>query len=271
MTDFEKKENYNVYDLERIIDLLRSENGCPWDKEQTHESIRRNMLEEAYEVCEAIDDDDSAHLCEELGDVMMQVVFHASIEKDKGAFTLDDVADMVCKKLIDRHPHVFGDVIAKTSEEVLDNWDIIKMRERSQTSVSDTMDSVAKSLPALWRADKIISKAEKAGFKLSDPTQAADKLVEEANRLKKAVYEGSDAYNELGDTLFAAAEVSRYLNVDPEYALGHASDEFIKAFRYAEDEAEKSGTSLRELDREGILSSYKNKQQTETLTTEDLK
>ena len=227
MVDFTEKDYYRLYDLENIIKLLRSEGGCPWDREQTHESIRRNLLEEAYEVCEAIDDKDPEHMKEELGDVLMQVVFHSDIERENGNFCLDDVADGVCKKLITRHPHVFGDVVAETSEKVLDNWDAIKMRERSQSKTSDTMKTVARSLPALWRADKVISKAEKGGVKLDSKAAAA--ILEKA-----AAVSGDVSGDTIGDILFAAVLLARSCGIDPEYALTDRIDKFIGDFEKAE-------------------------------------
>lgn len=152
MINFTRKPHYNYADLLEIIRLLRSENGCPWDKAQTHKSIRRGLLEEAYEAAEAIDNDDPVLLKEELGDVLMQVVFHADIESDAGRFTMDDVCDGVVKKLLFRHPHVFGDVHEDSPESVLVSWEQLKRREKGQKTVSDSMDSVARSLPSLWRA-----------------------------------------------------------------------------------------------------------------------
>ena len=184
MVDFEYKEHYDVNDYRRIIHLLRSEGGCPWDREQTHESIRRNLLEEACEVCEAIDEKDPEHLREELGDLLMQVLFHADMEADAGRFDLDDVADTACKKLILRHPHVFGDVQVSSSAEVLENWDDIKRREKNQSSASDAMDGVARTLPALWRAEKIRSKALKAGLDRQDADGAVELLREEIDELE---------------------------------------------------------------------------------------
>lgn len=244
--EFEEKEYYRLYDLEKIIAYLRSDKGCPWDREQTHESIRRNFLEESYEVCEAIDEKDPKHLCEELGDVLMQVVFHAGIEQDMGHFCLDDVADMVCKKLVQRHPHVFGNVKADTSEKVLDNWDAIKMKERSQSSVSDTMDSVAKSLPALWRADKIISKAAKAGFELDKQT-AAENVKSAAASLSASVESGKDTDKAIGKLLFAAAALAHATGDDPEYALTWANDSFIENFRRAEKITSDEGLSVADI------------------------
>ena len=164
MINFAYKDHYTVEDLIQIIHLLRSDHGCPWDREQTHESIRRNFLEEAYEAVEAIDERDPEHLKEELGDVLTQVIFHAAIEEEDGRFCLDDVADGTCKKLIGRHPHVFGTKEVTGSDDVLRNWDEIKRQEKGQKTHTSAMDSVARSLPALWRAEKIQNKAKKVGF-----------------------------------------------------------------------------------------------------------
>ena len=150
MIDFEKKSSYGVEDLREIVRILRAPGGCPWDREQDHHSIRRNLLEEAYEAAEAIDEGNPEHLQEELGDVLLQVVFHARMEEEQGGFDLDDVADGICKKLIYRHPHVFGDVTVSGSGEVLQNWEELKKREKHQTTAADSVDSVARSLPGLW-------------------------------------------------------------------------------------------------------------------------
>ncbi|NLV87183.1 MAG: nucleoside triphosphate pyrophosphohydrolase, partial [Clostridiales bacterium] len=176
MVDFEYKSVYDMGDFRKIIEILRSPEGCPWDMEQTHESIRRNLLEEAYEVCEAIDEKNPEHLKEELGDLMMQVIFHSHIEEEKGSFDLDDVADAAVKKLIFRHPHVFGDKNVSGSKQVLQNWDELKKREKAQTTATKTMVDVAESLPSLWRAEKIQIKAQKVGFDWPDIKGAMDKL-----------------------------------------------------------------------------------------------
>jgi tetrapyrrole methylase family protein/MazG family protein len=244
MVDFEYKKYYTVYDLERIIAVLRSENGCPWDREQTHESIRRNFLEEAYEALEVIDEKNPEHLQEELGVVLTQIVFHSRLEEEQGSFKLDDVADAVCKKLIYRHPHVFGNVEVENSDEVMVNWDKLKRREKSQPTTASAMDSVASSLPALWRAEKIQSKAAKVGFDWEDVSGALDKLYEEAGELKAAIAEGVGIEEELGDLLFSAVNVARFVNVDPEDALNASSDKFIRRFRYIEQEASKQGREL---------------------------
>ena len=178
MIDFVRKETYGLNDLKNIVALLRGPGGCPWDAEQTHEGIRRDLLEECYEVVEAINQKNSEHLQEELGDVLLQVVFHADIEREAGRFDLDAVADGVSKKLIFRHPHVFGDVQVANSDEVLVNWDELKREEKSQQTYTDTLTAVAKSLPALWRAEKVQKKAKKAGFDWSDASGAVDLVLD---------------------------------------------------------------------------------------------
>ena len=247
MVNFDNKENYNVYDLKLIISKLRGPGGCPWDTEQTHQSIRRNFLEEAYEAVEAIDEQDSAHLCEELGDVLMQVVFHSDIESDAGRFDLDDVADMSVKKLIARHPHVFGDTMVSGSDEVLDNWDVIKRAEKKHETVADTLSAVAKSLPGLWRAEKLQKKAAKAGFDWPDISGAMDKLYEEIDEIKQAAKTGGDTEEELGDLLFSAVNVARFLNVDPEAALSRSCDKFTNRFRLLEQTALGQGRAIEEM------------------------
>ena len=161
MVDFQYMERYDIQDLRRIMALLRAPGGCPWDREQTHESIRRNMLEEAYEVVEAIDEQDPEHLKEELGDVLLQVVFHAQMAREEGLFTFDDVVDGVAKKMVFRHPHVFGQAHADDCAQALDTWDAQKQVEKDQRTASDTLKAVARSLPALIRAEKVQSKAAK--------------------------------------------------------------------------------------------------------------
>jgi len=248
MVNFENKDRYGVYDLKKIIAILRAPGGCPWDAEQTHESIRRNLLEEAYEAAEAIDDNDPEHLKEELGDVLMQVIFHADIEEKAGRFDLDDVADATVRKLIYRHPHVFGDAVVSGAGEVLDNWEKIKRREKAQRSTADALDAVAKSLPALWRAEKLQKKAAKeAGFDWPDITGAMDKLREELAELTEAVEGRGDAFEELGDVLFSVVNVARFLRVDPEQALAAACDKFAARFRRLEETAESHGVRLSEL------------------------
>ena len=237
MVDFQYKDSYNVKDLEEIVRILRAPGGCPWDAEQTHQSIRRNFLEEAYEAVEAIDEENPDHLKEELGDVLLQVVFHARMEQEAGRFDLDGVADGVCKKLIYRHPHVFGDVAVSGTGEVLTNWEELKRKEKGQATNTDALEAVARSLPALWRAEKVQKKAKKAGFDWPEVSGALDKLSEELEELRQAAAQGTNVAEELGDLLFSAVNVSRFLGVDCEDALNQATDKFIGRFRKAEEQA----------------------------------
>lgn len=246
MADFKIKDKYNVFDLVEIMKLLRSENGCPWDRAQTHESIRKNFIEETYEVAEAIDKADTELLREELGDVLLQVVFHSEMEAEKQNFTFDDVADEVCKKLIIRHPHVFGNVVADTSDEVLKNWDQIKKETKGQETFTQTLESVPKVLPALMRAQKVSQRAARAGFDYSDEKAAFGDLQSEAKELSEA-FDKNDRENiieELGDLMFSCANLSRKLKVDAEETLTAATEKFIKRFKKAEKLAEKDGKAL---------------------------
>ena len=247
MINFVRKPQYGYEDLLEIIRLLRSEDGCPWDKAQTHQSIRRGMLEEAYEAAEAIDNDDPVLLKEELGDVLMQVVFHADIESDAGRFTIDDVCDGVVKKLLFRHPHVFGSACEDSPESVLVSWDKLKRQEKGQKTVADSMDSVARSLPGLWRAEKLQSKAASAGFEWPDVQGALDKLEEEVAELRRAVEEGGDVPEELGDVMFAAVKVGRFCACDPEDAVNGTCEKFIRRFRAVENGAAAQGREVSQL------------------------
>ena len=217
MIDFYSKPRYDFEDLCQLVRVLRAPDGCPWDSVQTHESIRRNFLEEVYEACEAIDQKDPVHLREELGDVLLHVVFHAGIEADAGNFTIDDVCDTVVKKMISRHPALFG------GEQGLD-WDEIKRREKGQTSPAEELDSVARSLPALWRAEKLQKKAEKAQIPVEFPEVSAA-----ANELEKL----PDKTQAVGKLLFAAVQAARQSGVDPEMALHGYCETFIRQVNYA--------------------------------------
>ena len=247
MISFPEKPVYDMDDLVRVLRILRAPGGCPWDREQTHQSNRRNFLEEAYEAAEAFDRDDPALMCEELGDMLMQVLFNIHIEEDAGRFTTEDVTDHVVRKLLFRHPHVFGGTKADSSEEVLVNWERLKRQEKGQSTTADAMDAVARSLPGLWRADKLQSKAAKAGFAFPDVSGALDKLEEEVRELREAVETGGDVEEELGDVLFAAVEAGRFRGVDPETALARTNEKFIRRFRAVERMAGEQGKALREL------------------------
>ena len=253
MVNWANKPTYNCQDLREIVKILRHPGGCSWDMEQTHQSIRRNFLEEAYEVAEAIDEGSTDHLKEELGDVLLQVVFHSSIEEDAGRFNLDDVADGVCKKLIYRHPHVFGDVTVHSTGEILANWEELKKKEKGQATQADAVDAVARSLPALWRAEKMKKKAAKAGFDWQDVSGALDKLSEELDELKAAALNGEgDPVEELGDLLLAAVSVARFLNADPEDTLHAVCDKFSARFRKTEELVTERGLKMDKLSEEEL-------------------
>ncbi len=231
-------KDYHIDDLIQIMELLRAPGGCPWDRAQTHQSIRANMLEEAYEAADAIDSMDMDNLKEELGDVLLQVVFHARMAQEAGAFTFDDVVDGICKKLVYRHPHVFGTASAGDPEGALSAWDAQKRAEKGQRTTADAMDSVARALPALTRAAKLQGKAAKAGFDWRDISPAMDKLSEELEEFQAAVREDSNVEEELGDLLFAAVKAGRFAGVDGETALQKACEKFIRRFRAVERLAE---------------------------------
>lgn len=253
--DFKEKDSYNIYDLVEIIKILRAPGGCPWDIEQDHHSIRNNFIEETYEVIEAIDTDNTELLKEELGDVMLQVVFHTEIENEKSQFNIDDVADGVCKKMIVRHPHVFSDVTANTTDQVLKNWDAIKMKTKSQKTQSEVLNGISRSLPSLMRSQKIQQKAAKVGFDWENVDGAMLKLKEEIQELDEAISKGNSQHmeEELGDVLFSAVNVARFIKTDSEKALYNACEKFISRFSKMEKLASELNikldeTSLEELD-----------------------
>ena len=266
--DFLCKESYDLRDFVALVSYLRSPNGCPWDQVQTHESIRRNFLEETYEACEAIDAGDLVHMREELGDVLMQVLFHTDIEREAGHFDIDDVADAACKKLVYRHPHVF-----RRDEPDAPDWDTMKQRERAQTTTAEAMDSVARSLPALWRCDKIQSKAAKTGFEWPDVHAALDKVDEETRELRAAVASGDTEAigDELGDLLFAAVKVARFAGVDPEQAAHAACEKFIRRFSAMETAAANDGTALEQCTLAQMLSLWQQAKQTVSAEQESRK
>ena len=247
MVDFEQKDKYSVADLLRIMEILRAPDGCMWDRAQDHHSIRQNFIEETYEVCEAIDDEDTEHLKEELGDVLLQVVFHAQMEKEKGVFDMDDVADGICKKLIFRHPHIFGNVEVASSEEVLRNWDDLKRKEKHQETDTQALESVAKSLPSLIRAEKLQKKAAKVGFDWDTPQDALPKVHEEADEVLTELQNARDPGEELGDLLFSCVNVARLSGIDPEQALKNATEKFIKRFSAMENLIKLDEKSLKDL------------------------
>lgn len=254
--EFSFQDRYTVEDLLSIMALLRSPDGCPWDREQNHRSIRLNMIEEAYEAADAIDLDDTAALCEELGDVLLQVVFHSRMAQEAGEFTFDDVCDGICRKLIERHPHVFGEVQVDGADEVLRNWEAIKQKTKQQDTATQTLQAVPRAFPALMRAQKVQKRAAKVGFDWDQMEGAFSKLEEECAEFQQAAKKGDAAHTaeEMGDLLFAAVNVSRFAKVDAEDALHGATEKFIRRFAGVERLACEQGldmktASLDELDR----------------------
>ena len=246
MIDFKQKENYDIYDLIKIMELLRSENGCPWDREQNHQSIRSNVIEEAYEVADAIDSGSKEMLVEELGDLLLQVVFHARMDEEAGGFNFDDVCDGICKKLVYRHPHVFGDVDADTSDQVLKNWDALKKKEKKQESFTDTLNSVPKAFPALMRSQKVQKRAARAGFDFDNKSDVYDKVAEEMVELSDAdtLNDGKKIFEEYGDLLFSVVNLARFLNIDAEEALAASTDKFVSRFEKVEQLAIERGIDM---------------------------
>jgi tetrapyrrole methylase family protein/MazG family protein len=230
--DFEIKDNYDINDLISIVTALRAPDGCPWDAEQTHESIKKNFIEETYEVVEAINKQDEQMLREELGDVLLQIALHSEMEREKGNFDFNDVANDIVKKLVVRHPHVFGDVVAENTQQALNSWDAIKLKTKGHKTQGESMMSVPREFPALMRAQKIQQKASKVGFDWENVDGAFEKLYEEINELKTAMSHNdkSEIEEEFGDLLFACVNISRFLKLDSEEALTGATDKFLGRF-----------------------------------------
>ena len=233
--DINNKKDF--YDLVNTIEVLRSENGCAWDREQTHESIKNCLLEEAYEVIEAIENDNIDGLIEELGDVLLQVVFHSVIGNEDGYFNISDVIEAIVSKMIYRHPHVFKEKNDKTANEVLQNWDEIKREEKNYETIIEEIEAIAKTLPALTRAHKVQKKVSKVGFDFEDINEAVNKVKEEINEVLD-VYKTNNKekiMNEIGDLLFSCVNLSRLLNIDEEEALNKSIKKFVKRFRFIEE------------------------------------
>ncbi len=237
----------NFSKLREIIAVLRGPNGCPWDKEQTHESLKKYLIEETFEVIESIDSGDIDHLIEELGDVLLQVLLHAQIGEDEGYFAIEDVIEVLSEKMIRRHPHVFGDKKAEDSKEVLRNWQEIKKQEKGDTE-SFLLEGISKSMPNLMRAYEIQKKAAKVGFDWQEITPALEKVKEELEEFENEVQQESlvDAKTEFGDILFAFVNVARFLDIHPEEALFETNEKFIRRFQFIEESVKKSGKSIEE-------------------------
>ncbi len=242
--------------LRRVIATLRGPNGCPWDRKQTHASLKRYLLEEAYELLEAIDEGDDDHMVEELGDVLLQVMLHAQIGADRGLFSIDDVIRTLTAKMIRRHPHVFGDVTAETAEQVVANWEKIKEKEKGGGLSESILADIPKNLPGTMRAYELQKRAAKVGFDWDDAAPIWQKVEEEMAEFRAETSGGrrDRLVGEFGDLLFALINLARYYGIQPEEALQMANDKFARRFAYIEEQVRKSGRSitsfsLAELDR----------------------
>jgi tetrapyrrole methylase family protein / MazG family protein len=272
-------------DIQKLVDLverLRGENGCPWDREQTHETLKPMLIEEAYEVLEALDSADPADLREELGDLLFQVVFHAQIARERGEFQLADIIDRLHEKMIRRHPHVFGKADLKTAEDVLQNWEDIKAAEKGTESsarpesAKSLLDGIPPKLPALHQAHQMTAKASRVGFDWSSLEEIIAKLHEEAGELAEA-HRGADngrIMDEVGDLLFVAVNVARFLGVDPESALRRSNAKFNRRFRYVETTIKGQGRELRRVplaEMDALWNEAKRLEENETQRHEDSK
>ena len=245
--DMMQAERYDFMHLCEIIERLRQPDGCPWDREQTHGSIKADMVEEVYEVLDAIDADDPFRLADELGDLLMNIVMHAQIGYEYGEFDMRDVLWAVCNKMITRHPHVFGDVHVETSDEVLANWETIKKGEKKLNTQTEVMRDVPASFPALMRAAKVQKKAGNVGFDWDDAMEALKKVREETEEVLAVWDDHEKLMDELGDLLFAVVNVCRMKKCPPELALNHTTEKFIRRFSYVEEKANEMGKKLTEM------------------------
>lgn len=243
------KEKYSFSDLIDIMAHLRSAGGCPWDREQNHDSLKRYLIEETYEVLEAIDSKNTGGMAEELGDLLLQIVFHAQIGREEGTFDINDVIDGICRKMVLRHAHVFGDDRADTADEVVDKWEAIKKREKGQRTQTSVLKGVPSNLPSLMRSYKVQQKASQVGFDWDNVEDVITKVDEEIQELKD-VYKSKNVEritDEMGDVFFALVNLSRFLDVQPELALTGTVNKFIKRFEYIERESAKAGRKLEDM------------------------
>ncbi|MCB2361865.1 nucleoside triphosphate pyrophosphohydrolase [Clostridium estertheticum] len=239
----------DFYDLIKVVDTLRDENGCAWDREQTHESLKKCLIEECYEVLEAIDEKDEDNIIEELGDVLLQVIFHAKIGKEEGYFNINDVIRGITNKMINRHPHIFKSLESKTTKQVLESWEIIKSKEKQFNSYTEALKHVPKNLPGLMKAVKVQQKASKVGFDFECLEDAMEKVLEELGEVRD-VYKGENRakiLEEVGDLVFSTVNIARLLDIDPEVAVNYTIDKFINRFGYIEEDARDKGLELNQM------------------------
>lgn len=252
------KEKYTFADLRTVVEILRSPEGCPWDREQTHESIRMNFLEEVYETVDAIDRDDLAAMREELGDVLFQVAFHARIAEEKGRFDLEDICDEICRKMIVRHPHVFGEQVFTSDGKALRDWEAIKDNSHSYTSDTEILQAIPRTLPALMRAQKLGKKSRKLGFDW-EKEEAIGKVEEELLEVKEALKNESfrRIEEEFGDLLLSTVNAARLAGVDAELALTKACEKYLVRFSAVENQCTEQGKKIAETSRENLQSYWK--------------
>jgi len=243
------KEKYEFNDLVDILKLLRSEKGCPWDRVQTHESLKKYLIEETYEVLEALDLEDSKKIKEELGDLLLQIIFHSQIAEEEGTFDISEVITGISQKMILRHTHVFGTDNAETPEDVLINWEKIKKKEKGIENHAAVLKDVPSNLPALMRSFKVQQKAAQVGFDWVDVDDVFNKVDEEIGELREVYKSGNTEriYDEIGDAFFSLVNLSRFLKVQPELALTGTINKFIKRFEFIETESEKTGKKLEDM------------------------
>lgn len=252
---FEQLSRHGLEGLTGVMARLRAPDGCPWDAEQTHESLEKSLIEEAYEVLDAIERGDMDALCEELGDLLLQIVFHARLEEEVRSFTLRDVTTGIVSKLVYRHPHVFGTTEVSGSAEVLANWEQLKKKEKHQHTLTEAMESIPRGFPALMRAQKLQKKAASVGFDWANASGALEKLSEESDELREALaLEQGEArvFEEAGDLLFSAVNAVRLAGCDAELALGKACGKFLKRFAELERSVNADGLSLDGLDLDAL-------------------
>jgi tetrapyrrole methylase family protein/MazG family protein len=254
-SDKDELRNRTFERLHEIVQILRSPQGCPWDREQTHLSIRKNLIEETYEVLETIDDDDPAAMCEEMGDLLLQIMLHSQMEEEAGTFNIYDVIEGINEKLIRRHPHVFGDMAAESADDALANWQQMKDEEKRRKGIDPSklslLSGVPRDLPGLMKAYKLQKKAAEVGFDWTDVKDVLAKVEEELRELKEEMDSADkkeELKNELGDLLFAVVNLARFFKVDPEEALAATNRKFMQRFSYIEEQLRLAGRSFEQTD-----------------------
>lgn len=249
-----QSRRFTFEEFKNIIAQLRAENGCPWDRKQTHDSLRDCMLEEAYEAVDAIDNHDTENLKEELGDILLQVYMHAQISSETGEFEVEDVVDGIARKMLHRHPHVFGQAKADTPEAVLENWEAIKKKEKGHQSAKDGLCAVTRALPANIRAQKVQKKAAAVGYDFSSIDEVKSKVYEELHELEEAMASGDvkEIDKEFGDVMFSMVNLARFLDINAENSLTNATEKFINRLGSAEILAKNQGIALAEMTAEQL-------------------